>query len=263
MNQSSLNLYTTFKQFAPNAFDQVTYDARAALTIQGIQQTVPLLSRLSTLVTGRRLEVNFMRNFPQSQADRDSCAQLKKSLDHHGSDKANSHNYHLLYGTILQERETIRNVFEFGLGTNNTKIMSNMGPGGRPGASMRGFRDFLPHAMIYGADIDREILFSEERIETFYVDQTDPATFDELLPSLPGEFDLIIDDGLHAPHANLATLNFALGKVRVGGWIVIEDISPAHTPIWEVASYLLPSRFESHFIMSVNNWMVFAVKRLA
>jgi hypothetical protein len=138
-----------------------------------------------------------------------------------------------------------------------------MGPGGRPGASLRGFRDFLPHAMIYGADIDREILFSEERIETFYVDQTEPATFDDFLPKLPGEFDLIIDDGLHAPHANLPTLSFALSKIRVGGWIVIEDVSPAHSPIWEVASYLLPARFESHFFMSLKNWMVFAVKRLA
>jgi hypothetical protein len=263
MNESHLNICTTFLQFAPNPLGQVSYNANASITIEGIQKTIPLLSRLSSMMTGRKLEISFMRNFPKSREDLESCEQLKKLLDDHGSDKASTHNYHLLYGTILRDRERIKNVFEFGLGTNNTSIVSNMGPAGKAGASLRGFREFLPNAMIYGADIDRDILFCEDRIKTFYVDQTEHTTLDDLSSKIGNEFDLIIDDGLHAPHANLATLSFALNKVRIGGWIVIEDISPAHTPIWEVASFLLPSRFESHFFISVKNWMVFAVKRLA
>jgi hypothetical protein len=46
-----------------------------------------------------------------------------------------------------------------------------MGRTGTPGASLRAWRDYFPNAEIYGADIDREILFEEERISAFYVNQ--------------------------------------------------------------------------------------------
>ena len=42
-----------------------------------------------------------------------------------------------------------------------------------PGASLRAWRDFFPNATILGADLDREVLFEEERITTGYMDQTD------------------------------------------------------------------------------------------
>ena len=51
--------------------------------------------------------------------------------------------------------------------------------------------------------IDRRILFHEDRISTFWVDQTDPNSLDALAAQLGDiKFDLIIDDGLHLPHAN-------------------------------------------------------------
>ena len=37
-------------------------------------------------------------------------------------------------------------------------------------------------------------------------------------------FDLVIDDGLYAPGANLNVLEFALQHLRPGGYVVIEDI---------------------------------------
>ena len=46
-----------------------------------------------------------------------------------------------------------------------------MGPMGKPGASVRAFRDYFTKAKIFGADIDSEILFSEKRIKTYKVDQ--------------------------------------------------------------------------------------------
>ena len=133
-------------------------------------------------------------------------------------------------------------------GTNNTDIVSNMGENGRPGASLRAFRDFCPSAMIFGADIDRRILFAEDRIETRFVDQSDTATLDESSAKLPGDFDLIVDGGLHAPDANLATLRFAMAKARIGGWIVIEDINPGQTAFWQVVAALVPANFEKFLI---------------
>jgi hypothetical protein len=36
---------------------------------------------------------------------------------------------------------------------------------GKLGTSVRAFRDYLPTAQIFGADLDAEILFSDERIQ--------------------------------------------------------------------------------------------------
>ena len=52
---------------------------------------------------------------------------------------------------------------------------------------------------------------------TALVDQTNPDSFDQLSADIPGFLDLIIDDGLHSTDANLATLLFALAKLRPGG----------------------------------------------
>ena len=42
---------------------------------------------------------------------------------------------------------------------------------GIPGVSLRVWIDYFFNAKIYGGDIDKEILFEEERSKTFYVDQ--------------------------------------------------------------------------------------------
>jgi cephalosporin hydroxylase len=147
------------------------------------------------------------------------------------------------------------------MGTNNPDVVSNMGAFGKPGASLRAFRDFLPNAKVYGADIDRRILFTEDRIETFFVDQTEPAAFVELDKSIPSDLDLIIDDGLHSPNANIYTMQFALPKIKVGGWFVIEDIALQALPVWEVVAALLPDRYEPYIYRAAST-IVFAVKRI-
>jgi hypothetical protein len=120
----------------------------------------------------------------------------------------------------------VRKVFECGLGTNDPSIASNMGIDGRPGASLRAWRDYFPHAFIYGADIDRTILFSEERIATFEVDQTDPASIAALWQN-DGlrDFDLIVDDGLHTFEAGIHFFEHSHDRLRPGGIYVIEDVT--------------------------------------
>lgn len=157
----------------------------------------------------------------------------------YGSDKASVHDYHRVYGPLIAaNRNKALRILEIGLGTNDPDLVSNMGLTGRPGASLRAFRDFLPNAILFGADIDRKILFREERIETVFVDQTKPEAFSELL-RLGNDFDIIIDDGLHAPDANLATMSFALRTLKPGGIFIIEDISVQSMPVWRVMSCFL------------------------
>ena len=92
-----------------------------------------------------------------------------------GSDKgAPFHNYTVVYDRLFAPfRDKILTIFELGLGTSKVGAPSSMGPHGKPGASLRGWRTYFPYAQIFGADIDADILFEEDRIRTFWVDQRD------------------------------------------------------------------------------------------
>jgi hypothetical protein len=145
----------------------------------------------------------------------------------YGSDKGRAHNYTTVYSALFKRccDQPLR-VFELGLGSNNPNVPSNMGLFGVPGASLRGWRELFPNAVVYGADIDRGILFQEDRIKTFYCDQLDRSSIRELWshPDLQGGVDIIIEDGLHTFEANISFLEGSLAHLRPGGLYITEDI---------------------------------------
>jgi hypothetical protein len=154
--------------------------------------------------------------------------ELCQIMKRHGSDKGLGwHNYTELYHDLLQaKRGEAVNVFELGLGTNNINLPSNMGADGKPGASVWGWAEYFPEGQIYGADIDREILFTGPRIKTYYCDQTNPAAISGLCSQLGDiEFDLIVDDGLHQYEANMTFLTNFIHKLKPGGIYIIEDLT--------------------------------------
>jgi len=146
-----------------------------------------------------------------------------------GSDKGQRwHNYTTVYTALFGHLRTqpLR-VFELGLGTHNPSLASSMGVTGRPGASLRGWSELFPRASVFGADIDRDILFTEGRIKTFYCDQCDRDVIRDLWaqPVLQDDgMDIIIDDGLHTFEANISFLEESLKRLRPGGVYVVEDI---------------------------------------
>lgn len=153
-------------------------------------------------------------------------------MSKYGSDKSilecnGHHNYTTLYSKLFEpiKNNTLR-VFELGLGTNNINIPSNMGKDGKPGASLKGWRDFFPNSFIYGADIDIDILFSEDRIKTYYCNQLDSSVIKTMWnePELQEDFDIIIEDGLHTFDANICFFENSIHKIRKGGVYIIEDI---------------------------------------
>jgi hypothetical protein len=153
-----------------------------------------------------------------------------------GSDKARAHKFTAVYSALFKRRydQPLR-IFELGLGTNDPNAPSSMGVFGVPGASLRGWRDLFPHALVYGADIDRRILFQEDRIKTFYCDQLDPSSIRELWsqPDLKGgALDIIIDDGLHTAEANMSFLEGSLENLRPGGIYITEDILRDQVDDW-------------------------------
>ena len=146
-----------------------------------------------------------------------------------GSDKGNAlHNYTVAYDWLFSRfRNEDLTIFELGLGTNKVGAPSSMGPEAKPGASLRGWRAYFPSARIYGADIDSDILFEEDRIRTFWTDQRDPRAIRALWDTVGGlAFDIIVDDGLHEASANICFFIESFGKLKPGGIYVIEDIIP-------------------------------------
>lgn len=164
--------------------------------------------------------------------------ELCRLMELHGSDKSTWHNYTPAYYASFAGKRTLDlKLFEMGLGTNNPDIPANMGTAGKPGASLRAWRDFFPNAWIYGADIDRNVLFQEDRITTRYCDQTKPADIVMLWSDIAPEdevFDIMIDDGLHTLDANRTLLTHSLQKLKKTGLYIIEDIMISQIPNYVV-----------------------------
>jgi hypothetical protein len=154
----------------------------------------------------------------------------------YGSDKGRGwHNYTTVYSVLFDEFQTKSlAMLELGLGTNNPTLASSMGVTGTPGASLRGWRELFPKALVYGADIDRDILFEEERISTFYCDQTDDKSITELWRRVASNqgIDIIIDDGLHTFSANCCFLEASLSRLNASGIYIVEDIESTSIDEW-------------------------------
>jgi hypothetical protein len=101
-----------------------------------------------------------------------------------------------------------------------------MGVNGKPGASLRVWRDYFPNATIYGADIDKDVLFEEPRIKTYYLDQLDPESISDMWKQVGvRDFDFILDDGLHTFEAGSTLFSNSISMLAKHGIYVIEDVS--------------------------------------
>ena len=147
---------------------------------------------------------------------------LKDNFDKYGSDKGSDHQYYKVYSSRLDKTKKI-NLLEVGIGTNNVKIVSNMGKNGCPGASLRAFRDTYKNMNVFAGDVDKDILFKDDRIDTFYFNQLDLEQMEACLASLP-DFECVIDDGLHSPIANLTMFRAAWPSLIERGCYIIEDV---------------------------------------
>jgi hypothetical protein len=154
-------------------------------------------------------------------------------------------------------------ILEFGIGTNNPKLVSTMGGDYSPGASLQGFAGFDPRVNVVGVDIDVNVLFQADRIRTYQADQLSTDSLQALNKDLStSEFDLIIDDGLHSPEANLNTLEFALNRVTPRGVVIIEDIPSRASSVWHLVGYFLDRQgFASRLIRVDADGLAFVTSR--
>ncbi len=190
---------------------------------------------------------------------------LASYCDAHGSDKGSldinaggsrpypwlPHTYTDFYSLLFDHcRKNIQHVFECGIGTNNLDIGSNMTRTGKPGASLRVWRDYFPNAQIIGVDIDKEILFSEERIQTYYIDQMNKLSIQKFWHQLDyREFDLMVDDGLHTFEAGIILFENAIDYLKNDGVYIIEDVSTDN--IVKYKQYFKNKKFKVQFFLSL------------
>jgi len=247
------DIINSIRPFIPNSSGD--YKQRLDMALQGNKKFIANLLDLSQVFGQQGINETLIENIAV-----EDTTELKKLFDSYGSDKANSHNYEILYANILGDRENIKFVAEIGLGTNNTTVLSNMGAQGMPGASLRAFKDYLPNAQIYGGDVDRGILFSEDRIQTFFVDQLRVNTIGDFFNQLPDDLDLFIDDGLHSPEANLNVLMYGIFKIKVGGWYVVEDIPDAAMDLWKVVSLIISDNYDK-YLLKADKGNLFVINR--
>ena len=255
-------IFEEFEALAPNSAG--TPLQRTQLTTNTIHRIFPELNRLMDKTSSNAAnEIRSIESFLASQGyDENKASILKDLFNSHGSDKAAPNNYFKLYAYLLNTINEPKNILEIGLGSRNLNVVSNMGVFGKPGASIRAFRDYLPSTFIYGADIDYEALFEDERIQTTWVDQTSIEALETMFNHFDVQFDLVIDDGLHSPDANISTLIAAISRTNKGGYIVIEDISKSSRDIWNLVQKILDKNHFKSEILSGTNADVFLVNVL-
>lgn len=188
---------------------------------------------------------------------------LNVLCDKYGSDKGQtsikensydwpSHSYVDIYELMFRlGRNNVKLLIECGVGTNNPDLISSMGVGGRPGASLRVWKDFFPKAQIIGIDIDSDILFEEDRINTYQCDQTSSdsvRSFCELSSLAPSSVDIIIDDGLHKFYAGKSLFEVMNKYLAFEGIYVIEDVNSSDYILYKDYFAELKTQFTVQFI---------------
>jgi hypothetical protein len=200
-----------------------------------IQRTKYDLNLLEKLIRAR----DEVQHFPN-----ESFGELAVLCDMYGSDKGScteedsahpysplpAHTYTDIYEILFRgRRDNVKNVFECGIGTNDVTIDGNMTANGKPGASLRVWRDYFGNAVVWGADIDKKVLFEEDRIRTAYMDQTNPEDIKTFFDQTGVKsFDIMIDDGLHTFEAARCLFENVTGGgmnyLSNDGIYVIEDL---------------------------------------
>ena len=143
------------------------------------------------------------------------------------SKKEELNNYTPLYQKFFsRDKNNYRLVFELGIGSNNLDTPSNMGSNGKPGASLYMWQEYFPNAEIFGADVDKRILFNENRIKTYFVDQYSTESIKKMWVEIGrNNFDLIIDDGIHDYKGNVNFFENSIQYLKKGGLYIIEDVN--------------------------------------
>jgi len=128
----------------------------------------------------------------------------------YGTDKSTNHNFTPSYDFHLSHlKDQNINLLEIGISE---------------GPSLKMWEEYFQNGLIIGVDILERSYMNTSRINTIIIDQEKP---DELL-SIPGEFDIIIDDGGHGIEQQQVTLEEMLPRLKSRGIYILEDLHTSY-----------------------------------
>jgi hypothetical protein len=132
------------------------------------------------------------------------------------------HNYTYFYSQLFSEyRNENLTIFEMGVG-----VPLCMGLGSWAG-SLLGWKEYFPNSTIFSADFDKDYLYCDERIKSYYVNQecVDSINNDLWKNLEEHTFDIMIDDGPHTHLSNILFYKNSIHKLKTNGVYIIEDIN--------------------------------------
>ena len=143
---------------------------------------------------------------------------MKELGDEAGTDKTGHHGYHRFYPKHLEAlRNTQFNLLEIGM---------------HAGASVRLWQKYFPCATLYGVDVSSAsatAVSKKANMTVFFGDQADQKFLESIVNAVPEGFQVIVDDGGHAVHLQLASFRELFNKALVpGGVYIIEDIEASY-----------------------------------
>lgn len=164
------------------------------------------------------------------------------------------HCYALDYHRIFEPlRGETFNMLEIGL--ENASKVSGLAA---DAPSLRAWREYFPHATLFGYDINDFSFFEQERTSTFQGDQSSPADIERFLEQHGRpQFRVILDDGSHASSHQQISLARLFDSVEPGGLYIIEDLQwqpfpEARTTLEVLTKYLDTGKIISPFISAAD-----------
>lgn len=133
--------------------------------------------------------------------------------------------YTPFYHELLKDKRNARKVLEVGIGYPGTMLdsISRMGwKEYKTGASLYMWKEYFPEAEIFALDNQKDILINEDRIHSFYCEQSDASTYP--LEQLGKDFDLIVEDGSHVKEHQLTAMNTLMPLLAPDGIYIMEDV---------------------------------------
>ena len=152
---------------------------------------------------------------------------FKSTFTQRGSDKATTHSYHEAYPIILSYISPISRVIEIGIGARQPSPDNQGGWPGEAGGSLHAWSAITNGAEILGLDIDPRMDESSPNIQTMPLNSLDLESQKSVSQAIAEHgklYDLIVDDGLHVPEAQVNNMLHFFSLVRPKGLYVVEDV---------------------------------------
>jgi len=156
----------------------------------------------------------------------------------YGTDKCSriKHPYTPFYYKILKDKkQTIKKVLEMGVGVYEgmKHVESAYDPKLKRryqrGASLKMWRDFFPNAQVYGADYEKAVMFTDDRIQTFMCDERKKEDIENLVKQTGSDIDLFVDDGSHRKEDQIFLCKTIMPLLKKDVIYIIEDVGfPDH-----------------------------------